>query len=171
MKKLMGLSGLVLMLSGCLTAVPGAFQPVANFEAERYTGVWYELYRLNHPFEDGLSHVTATYTLQDDDSLVENEGMREDGSMSYIEGRAVFQGEPTVGSLNVSFFGPFYSGYHIIALDQENYDYALIAGGSYDYLWILSRTPTLDQAIVDELLMQAVDGGYDLTELIEVDQS
>lgn len=171
MKYIIGLSGMLMMLSGCLTAVPGDFQPVSNFEVERFTGTWYELYRLNHPFEDGLTHVTATYTLQEDGSVkVENAGMRRNGTMSDIEGRAEFQGDPTVGSLNVSFFGPFFSGYHIIALDQENYDYALIAGGSYDYLWILSRTPTLDEAIIDELLMQAVEGGYDLTELIEVNQ-
>ena len=76
-----------------------------------------------------------------------------------------------MGSLKVSFFGPFFSGYHIIALDEENYDYTMIAGGNFNYLWILSRTPQLDEAIVDRLLMQAEESGYVLDELIMVDQT
>mgnify|MGYP003963373341 CR=1 FL=1 len=160
------------VLSGCVTGTPGDLQPVQNFDVERYSGTWYEVYRLDHPFERGLSDVTATYTLEDDGSVkVENEGMREDGSMSYIAGRAEFQGEPTVGSLKVSFFGPFFSGYHVIALDQENYDYAMVAGGTFDYLWILSRTPDLDEGVLDMLLMQAEDAGYQIEDLILVGQS
>tara|TARA_R110001592_G_scaffold281529_1_gene549067 strand:- start:304 stop:777 length:474 start_codon:yes stop_codon:yes gene_type:complete len=155
-----------------LTGIPGELQAVKNFDIDRYAGTWYELYRLDHPFERGLSHVTATYTRQEDGSVkVENEGMKGDGSMSFIEGRAEFQGDTSVGSLKVSFFGPFFSGYHIIALDEENYDYAMIAGGNFNYLWILSRTPQLDEAIVDRLLMQAEESGYVLDELIMVDQT
>lgn len=172
MKTMLAVLIMLVGLSGCLTGIPGDFQAVQNFDVNQYEGTWYELYRLDHPFERGLTHVTAKYTLEEDGSVkVENEGFKEDGSRSFIVGRAEFQGDPTVGSLKVSFFGPFFSGYHIIALDQENYDYAMVAGGNFDYLWILSRTPDLDPTIVDSLLDQAEAGGYVLTDLITVDQS
>lgn len=159
------------MLSGCFTGIPSGLEPVQDFDIDRYTGTWYEIYRLDHSFERDLTHVTATYTRQDDGSVkVENAGMRGDGSMSNIEGRAEFQGDPAVGSLKVSFFGPFYGGYHVIALDQEDYQYAMVAGPTYGFLWILSRTPTLDDAVTDMLLSQAEEGGFPVEDLIFVDQ-
>lgn len=163
---------LTLSLSGCVTGVPAGLEPVEGFEVERYMGKWYEIYRLDHPFERGLSDVTATYTLQADDSVkVVNAGRKADGSRSRAEGRAEFNGDPDVGSLRVSFFGPFFGGYHIIALDKENYDYAMIAGQSRDYLWILSRTPDLDPDVEDALLTQAEESGFDVEDLILVDHT
>ena len=159
-----------LSLGGCL-GLPANLEPVTGFEVERYTGTWYEIYRLDHPFERGLSQVTATYTLQEDGSVkVENYGVKPDGSADTIVGKALLQGDPTVGSLKVSFFGPFFAGYHIIALDKENYQYAMVAGPNFDYLWILSRTPQLSQETTDLLMMQAEEGGYDLSGLITVEQ-
>ncbi|HBA65035.1 MAG TPA: lipocalin, partial [Methylococcaceae bacterium] len=70
------------------------------------------------------------------------------------EGKAYFVGRSDIGRLKVSFFGPFYGGYNIIALDKENYSYAMIAGPDRDYLWILSRTPTLAPEIVERLVAQ-----------------
>lgn len=160
----------VLSLSGCL-GLPANLEPVTGFEVERYMGTWYEIYRLDHPFERGLSQVTATYTLQDDGSVkVENYGMKPDGSADTIVGKALFQGDPSVASLKVSFFGPFFSGYHVIALDKENYQYAMVAGPNFDYLWILSRTPQLSQETTDLLLTQAEESGYNVGELITVEQ-
>lgn len=168
------LTGMVLTLglSGCLTGVPEGLTPVEGFELDRYLGKWYEVYRLDHSFERGLTHVTATYSLNDDGSVrVENAGRKPDGTRDVAVGRAEFQGDPDVGSLKVSFFGPFYGGYHIIALDQENYSYAMVAGPTYDFLWILSRTPQLDEATADALLVQAEESGFAVEDLIFVEQS
>ena len=171
MKRIMAFALMAISIVGCATNAPSGIQVVDEFDVNRYTGTWYEIYRLDHKFERGLSDVKATYTLKDDGTIrVENEGKREDGSRSYIEGRAQFNGEPNEGSLKVSFFGPFFSGYHIIALDQENYEYAMIAGQDFGYLWILSRTPQLDGEIADALLAQASSIGYSLEELVEVPQ-
>jgi apolipoprotein D and lipocalin family protein len=157
-------------LAGCL-GLPGDLEPVSGFEVDRYMGKWYEIYRLDHSFERGLSQVTATYTLQDDASVkVENFGVKEDGSDDTIVGKALFQGDPTVASLQVSFFGPFYGGYHVIALDKENYQYAMVAGPSYDFLWILSRTPQLSEETTNMLLTQAEESGFDVEGLIFVEQ-
>jgi apolipoprotein D and lipocalin family protein len=170
MKRLLLGAVVAFSLTGCL-GLPGDLEPVTGFEVDRYMGKWYEIYRLDHSFERGLSQVTATYTLQDDGSVkVENFGVKEDGTADTIVGKALFQGDPTVASLQVSFFGPFYGGYHVIALDKENYQYAMVAGPSYDFLWILSRTPQLDQEIIDSLLAQAAASGFDVDGLIFVEQ-
>ena len=159
-------------LSGCLTGIPEGLEPVEDFDVNRYMGKWYEIYRLDHSFERGLTEVTATYTLQDDASVkVENAGRKPDGTMDTIVGRAEFQGDPTVGSLKVSFFGPFFGGYHVIALDQENYQYAMVAGPTYDFLWILSRTPQLDEVVAESLLAQAEQSGFPVEDLIFVEHS
>ena len=125
------------------------------------------------PSNGALTRVTAEYSKSDSgDILVLNRGFDEKKKKwKTIEGRAVFVGSSRVGSLKVSFFGPFYAGYHIIALDRENYRYALISGATRSYLWILARTPQLDPAIVNDLVAQAEQAGFETERLIYVDQS
>lgn len=171
MKKFTALAIAVAGFSGCLTGIPEGLAPVDNFELDRYLGKWYEIYRLDHSFERGLTHVTAEYSLQDDGSVrVENSGRKADGTVDTAIGRAEFLGDPSVGSLRVSFFGPFYGGYHIIALDHEDYQYAMVAGPSREFFWILSRTPELDSEIADSLLAEAEAGGFAVEDLIFVEQ-
>jgi apolipoprotein D and lipocalin family protein len=90
----------------------------------------------------------------------------ETGQRESVEGKAYFVGSPDIGRLRVSFFGPFYGGYNIIVLDKINYSYVMVAGPDRDYLWILSRTPKLDQAIVQRLLVQAKAQGFAIEDLI-----
>jgi len=156
-------------LLGC-TGVPKGLDPVSGFDAERYLGKWYEIARLNHSFEKNLSNVTAVYAAdKSGDIIVLNRGYNEKtGKWKQIEGRARFIGDKTIGSLKVSFFGPFYGGYHVIALDSENYGYAMVAGPSRSYLWILSRAPSLDETILAHLISMAAEWGFDTSELIAV---
>jgi len=84
-------------------------------------------------------------------------------------GKAYFTGDPQRASLKVSFFGPFYGGYNVIALD-ENYRYALVCGPNRSYLWILSRTPQLDAAVKEELVQKARENGFAVNALIWVKQ-
>lgn len=161
-----------LMLGGCSTAPPDGVQPVTAFEINRYLGKWYEIARLDHSFERGMSDVSATYQLQDDGSVqVLNRGydtQRE--SWKEAIGRALFIGDAQTASLKVSFFGPFYGGYHVIALDKENYRWSLVAGPSRDYLWILAREKTLPPAIREQLVAKAKALGFATNNLIWVDQ-
>ena len=170
MKKLLFL--LVWWLGGCAVAPPPGVTPVTGFELNRYLGAWYEIARLDHSFERGLSNVSATYGRRDDGGVqVLNRGYDDRaGVWKEAEGRAYFLGEPTVGSLKVSFFGPFYGGYHLIALDQDQYAWAMISGPSRDYLWILARTRQLPPAVVEQLLQQAKALGFATEELIWVKQ-
>jgi apolipoprotein D and lipocalin family protein len=163
---------LLLLLGGCAVAPPSGVTPITGFELERYLGQWYEIARLDHSFERGLSNVSATYSPRGDGGVaVLNRGYDgRAGTWKDVEGRAYFIGEPTVGSLKVSFFGPFYGGYHIVALDKVNYSYAMISGPSRDYLWILARTRQLPPAVLEELLQQAKALGFATDQLIMVKQ-
>lgn len=174
MKRFLLIAPLVLLLAstGCATRPPAGVEVVKNFELDRYLGKWYEIARFDHSFERGLSRVTAEYSVIDPETVrVLNKGYDEaKGAWDSQEGRAKFVGAKDVGSLKVSFFGPFYGGYHILALD-ENYQYALVSGPNRNYLWILSRTPQLDQAIYDELVGIAAEYDFDTENLLLVDQS
>ena len=167
----------VLMISSllslsCSVSPPSGVKPVENFEVNRYLGTWYEIARLDHRFERGLDHVTAHYSLRDDGGVeVLNRGFSvANQRWQQSLGKAYFLDSPQQGSLKVSFFGPFYGGYHVIALDPQ-YGYALVAGPNRDYLWILARTKTLPAATRDRLLQQAADLGFPVKQLIWVNQA
>jgi len=163
---------LALGLAGCL-GVPQGAEPVRGFELDRYLGKWYEIARLDHPFERGLSNVTAQYSLREDGGVrVVNRGFKTaDGEWEEADGKAYFVDDPSVGMLKVSFFGPFYGAYNVIALDKQDYLWSLVVGPDTDYLWILSREPRLDKDIFDELVARANTLGFDTGQLIIVDQA
>jgi apolipoprotein D and lipocalin family protein len=164
------LTVLALCLVGCL-GVPDGAQPVEDFMLEKYLGKWYEIARMDHSFERGLSNVTAEYSLREDGGVkVVNRGFKSTANKwKDAEGKAYIDGNPSVGKLKVSFFGPFYGAYNVIALDQD-YQWALVVGPNTKYLWILSRTPVLDQAVIEQLLSQAKSLGFKTDELIFVEQ-
>ena len=164
------LAALAVFLSAC-TGAPEGVVPVSGFDLNRYLGTWYEIARLDHSFERGLSNVTANYSLRDDGGVrVINRGYdAEDGEWNEAEGKAYFVGEEDVGQLKVSFFGPFYGGYNVFELDKDGYQYSMVAGPDRSYLWILSRTPDLDDAILERLLAKAGELGFPLGELIMVE--
>jgi apolipoprotein D and lipocalin family protein len=159
------------LLSGCL-AVPDGIEPVDNFELNRYLGKWYEIARLDHSFERGLEAVSAEYSLRDDGGIrVINSGRNTDTQANQeAEGRAYFVEQSDLGYLKVSFFGPFFGSYVIFELG-ENYQYAFIAGNTTNYLWLLSRTPQVSQALIDAFIVRANQLGFDTSQLIFVNHS
>ena len=159
-------------VTGC-TGIPEGLKPINDFEPDRYMGKWYEIARLDHSFERNLNNVSATYTRKaNGDIQVKNRGFNaKTGAWKEIEGNAQFIVNETVGSLKVSFFGPFYGGYHIIALDRQNYKYAVVAGPSRSYLWILSRNQTLEEPVYKKLVSQADAWGFDTAQLIKVEHN
>lgn len=175
MKK--ALLGIMTLLTGmaffssCATLPKGA-NVVDHFEKEKYLGKWYEIARFDFSFEKNLNNTTAEYSLRPDGKInVKNRGF------NYVTkkwqeaiGKAKFRGDDTVAALEVSFFGPFYGGYNVIALDKD-YQYALIAGSGLKYLWILSRTTTIPDNIRNDYLMLAQSLGYDVTKLIWVEHN
>lgn len=156
----------MLLVTSCSVA-PTDLPVAQNFQLERYLGTWYEIARLPNRFEKDLEKVTANYSLNSDGSvLVLNKGFNvKSEKWEAAEGKAYFTGSEQKGALKVSFFGPFYGGYNVIALDKMNYQYALVAGPKREYLWILARTPVLEKAITDELVGKAKSYGFSVDKL------
>lgn len=156
-----------LLLSAC-TGLPDNVQPVSQFEVERYLGRWYEIARLDHSFERGLTKVTADYIQRDDGGIdVINRGYDEShDEMNEARGKAYFVDKTDTGHLKVSFFGPFYGSYVVFELDKENYQYAFVSGPNHKYLWLLARHPKVDPAIITRFKEVAQEKGFDLSELI-----
>jgi apolipoprotein D and lipocalin family protein len=160
-----------MLLAGCASSTrpPPGVTPVTTFDVQRYAGRWYELARLDHAFERGMTDVSATYTVQADGSVrVVNRGYAPaTGRWREAVGKALFIGAPTTGSLKVSFFGPFYGGYHVAALDPD-YRWALVLGPNTGYAWILARDKQLPPAQRDAIVARAQELGVDTSALIWV---
>ena len=161
-----------LFLTGC-TGIPKNIKPVEGFNLQRYLGKWYEIARLDHSFERGLSHVTAEYSLRDDGGVrVLNRGYSEKtGNWKSAEGKAFFVQKSDQGYFKVSFFGPFYGSYVVFDLDQKDYQYALVCGANRSYLWILARTPKLSPELRDSLVAKAAAMGFDTSKLLFIEQT
>ena len=144
---------------------------VSEFDLSRYLGEWYEIARYDHSFERGMDNTMAEYILQDDGKVVVLNTGWKNGKFKVAEGKAKYP-DPSEnpGALKVSFFLFFYSDYNILMLDKD-YQIALVGSKSPKYLWILSRTPEVSDEVLDHVLEEASSRGYNIDNLIWVDQS
>jgi apolipoprotein D and lipocalin family protein len=163
---------LIAFLTLACVQIPENVKPVEPFEVARYLGKWYEIARLDHAFEQGLTKVTATYSLRQDGGLrVVNQGWSPQRmEWKTATGKAYFVQGPWRGYLKVSFFGPFYGSYVVFDVDREGYQYALVAGPDPTYLWLLSRTLKMDPMRQRELIAEARSLGFDTSKLVFVKQ-
>jgi len=141
---------------------------VADIDRQAYLGQWYEIARLDHSYERGLTHVTTEYNLRDDDGIrVINRGYDvEAQEWKSAEGRAYFTGEPQVAHINVSSFGPFFSSYVVFGLDHEHDQYAFVSGYNRHYLWLLARSSEVDGGVLSTFTEKAQQLGFDAGQLI-----
>lgn len=158
-------TGLVTLLNSCVS-IPEKAKAVENFDVNRYLGAWYEIARFDFRFEKDLNNVSAQYSLNRKGNLIVlNSGYNyKKEEWKKADGLAKFRGDKDVAALKVSFFGPFYAGYNVVALD-EDYQYALVAGKSLDYLWILSRNKSIPEDVKTNYLKIAKEIGYDTSKL------
>jgi apolipoprotein D and lipocalin family protein len=158
-------------LSGC-AGLPDNIQPVKDFELNRYLGKWYEIARLDHSFERGLDKVSAEYSMRDDGGVrVINRGYSsEDSDWQEAEGKAYFVRSSDEGYLKVSFFGPFYGSYIIFDLDKEDYQYSFVSGNNTSYLWLLARTPTVSNEVLERFINKSKERGFNTDALIYINQ-
>ncbi len=154
------------------SSIPEGVEAVSPFDKEKYLGKWYEIARFDFKFERGLNNTTAEYSLNKDGSIkVVNRGYDyEQKEWREAIGKAKFVINDEVAMLKVSFFGPFYSGYNVIALDQE-YKYALISGKNLEYLWILSREKTIPETIKNQYLELANNIGFETDNLLWIEHN
>ncbi|MBR9775220.1 MAG: hypothetical protein GYB55_09470 [Cytophagales bacterium] len=156
-------------LLSCATIPKGAVA-VQPFEKEKYLGKWFEIARMDFKFEKNLNNTTATYSVNDNGTIkVDNRGYNtKKEEWVQATGKAKFVENENVAKLKVSFFGPFYSGYNVIAIDK-GYQYALVAGKSLKYLWILSREKEIPADTKEKYLKIAEDIGYETSDLLWVE--
>lgn len=161
----------IIVLKSCKTIPQGAVA-VKPFDSERYLGKWYEIARKDFKFEKDLNNTTANYSKNNDGSIkVVNRGY------NYVKkewkeanGKAKFVSSPDEAKLKVSFFGPFYSGYNVLAIDND-YKYALVVGKDVNYMWLLSRDTTMPENIKQDYLKKAQDIGVNTSDLVWVEHT
>ena len=160
---------LITGFSACST-IPEGVVAVKPFNSERYLGKWYEIARIDFKFEKDLNNTTAEYSLNKNGTIkVDNQGYNtKKGKWQQAIGKAKFAGESNVGMLKVSFFGPFYAGYNVIAIDAD-YKYVLVGGANFDYLWILSREKTIPEDVKANYLEIAKKFGYNTSKLLWIE--
>lgn len=164
--RLLLVSSGVLLLGACAPDAQStaAIPPVRNFEPARYMGVWYEIARFPHRFERGMSNVSAKYSKREDGSIqVENQGIL-NGKIHRVQGVAHMKGETDVGELRVSFFRPFYGDYKIIYLAPD-YSSVIVTSSTKEYLWILARSPVMDEKTFLLYLEMIRKWGFDMSKM------
>jgi apolipoprotein D and lipocalin family protein len=143
---------------------------VPHVELEKYLGKWYEIAHLPAKFQEGCNETTATYTLLKDGSIsVLNQSIK-NGKKKQAKGKAKVVDKNSNAKLKVSFFWPFYGDYWIIKLGNA-YDHAVVGTPNREYLWILNRTPKMDEKLYSQLIEFAKSKGFDVTRLIKTIQS
>ncbi|MFY0255251.1 lipocalin family protein [Chitinophaga sp. 30R24] len=157
----------IILYSNCKVTIPKGARAVSPFDVRKYLGTWFEIARMNYRFERNLTNVSATYSLDNHGNIkVVNKGFNmERQAWKEVTGKARFVKHTDQGRLKVSFFGPFYAGYSIIDID-EHYRHALVVGNSLDYMWILSRTPSIPADIKARFLTKAKQLGYNTPALV-----
>jgi len=151
----------------CKRTIPHGVEAVTPFDISKYMGNWYEIARLDFMFEKHIDYATAEYSLNEDGSVkVVNRGYNyKKQHEQEVEGKAVFAGDEDVAMLKVAFWGPFYDGYNVIAIDNK-YKYALVCGSSRRYLWLLSRDKNMPEDVINSYLEKAESLGFNTDKLV-----
>jgi apolipoprotein D and lipocalin family protein len=166
---------LPLLFSACATKNGNGMKPletVNSVDLGRYVGQWYEIARYHHRFQEGCVGSKATYTLRSDGKItVVNECYDNSfsGKLRSVEGKAWVIDKKTNARLKVSFFWPFAGDYWIIDLGQD-YEYAVVGHPNRKYLWILSRTPDIEDEVYQSILTRLQKQEYDTAKLIRTAQ-
>ncbi|MFA7418326.1 MAG: lipocalin family protein [Melioribacteraceae bacterium] len=160
----------ILFISGCSSTNHPPLDTVDKVDIQRYLGKWYEIANLPNSFQKGCSCSSAEYSLIDSTTIrVTNKCMKE-GELDDVNGKA-FVVEGTGNSrLKVQFFWPFRGDYWIIDLDKENYSYAVVGTPSRKYLWILSRTPKMEDSVYNSLIEKCKTKGFDVSKVVMTEQ-
>lgn len=142
-------------------------EAVESVDLTQYAGKWYEIASFPQPFQKGCFCTTAEYTVTDKGYIVVENTCNKDsvtGKISYIKGKAFVDDNTTNAKLKVQFFWPFKGKYWIIDL-ADDYSYAVVSHPNRKYLWILSRTKTIDSVVYDQIIERLKQKGLDVNQL------
>lgn len=151
--------------------IPKGAKAIKPFDVKKYLGNWYEIARMDFPYEKNWVNVSYNYTLLPDETIkMDYKGFDAISKKpTHFDGIAKFVNSTQEAQLKISFFGPYYTGYNVVAIDDE-YKYALVVGRDLKYMWILSREKTMPEHIKASYLDKAKAIGYDVSKLIWVAQ-
>ncbi|MFA7228743.1 MAG: lipocalin family protein [Melioribacteraceae bacterium] len=161
-------AGLFLGLSGCGSSDYAPLDVVDKVDVARYTGKWFEIAMLPNSFQKGCNCTTAEYSIIDEETIRVINTCRQDsitGEINSVNGKAFVVEGSNNAKLRVQFFWPFRGDYWILELDSENYQYAVVGAPSRKYLWILSRTPKMDETLFNSLVEKCRSKGFDVSKL------
>jgi len=146
--------------------IPTGAMPVQQFDMNKYLGLWHEIARLPNRIERTFNQLTEEYLDNGDGTYkVITKGFDfKKGKWTEATGKIKFLDTEDIGMLRVSYFGPFYANYNILALD-ENYQYAMVSGSGLSYLWLLSRETTMPDDVKIRFLKIANEIGFEIGEL------
>jgi len=161
-------------LAGCATTTTvrlklPPLETVAHVDLARYVGTWFEIANFPQSFQKGCTATTATYTVRPDGEIDVVNRCRKgalDGPEDSAHGRARVVDPATNAKLEVSFLRPFWGDYWVTDLGAD-YEYAVVGHPGRDYLWILSRTPTLAPAVYDGIVERLRGKGYEVERLVK----
>ena len=165
----------ILMFTGLAAVVLEArkdeLEVVQSVDLTRYIGRWYEIARLPNSFQKKCADtVTANYTMREDGKIeVINRCRKASGEYTTAKGKAKIVDKKTNAKLKVTFFWPFYGDYWILDVGP-NYEYAVVGEPGRKYLWILSRSPRMDEALFQQLLQKMAAKGFNTEMMIRTPQ-
>jgi apolipoprotein D and lipocalin family protein len=156
----------ILLIFGCNSSNYKFLPVVDKVDIQHYLGKWYEIARLPNSFQEGCNCTTAEYSIIDSTTLRVLNKCIKDGELDDATGKAFIVEGTNNAKLRVQFFWPFRGDYWVIELDKENYQYAVVGTPSRKYLWILSRTPKIDEQLLKSLIQKCTENGFDISQLI-----
>ena len=162
---------LTLIASAAVAIKTDELKMVQSVDLTRYVGLWYEISRLPNPFQKKCSDmVTANYKMRADGKIeVINRCRKASGEYATAKGKAKIVDKKTNAKLKVTFFWPFYGDYWILDLGP-NYEYAVVGEPGRKYLWILSRSPQMEEALYQQLLRKMAAQGFNTEIMIRTSQ-
>jgi apolipoprotein D and lipocalin family protein len=173
---LLGAGILLLLVAACTlrgNVMIAELKVVPYVKLEQYTGTWYEIARYPHRFQEGCVASKAVYEIAPDGKIEVYNECRQgsmEGPVKSVRGKAKVVDPVTNAKLKVTFFWPFYGDYWIIDLG-ENYEYAVVGHPSRKYLWVLSRTPEMEEGVYQTILERLEKQGYDAGRLVRTPQT
>jgi len=159
------------LVTACASNPP--LDTVSNVDLKRFQGKWYEVAKLPRPTQADCYGTIAQYTQTSSTtlSLVHQCNLGSlSGPLHESTADAVVNDPSAPAKLSANFGGGFYGDYWVIDLG-DNYQYAVVGHPTRQYLWIISRTPSLDSATLDGILQRAKDKGFDTAQLQYTPQS
>ncbi len=156
-----------IVFCSCLSATHAPLRPpevVSHVELSRYTGTWYEIARYPNRFQKSCTDASAAYKLGSDGSFTVLNSCLKNGRLDTTKGKALVVDPTANAKLRASFFWPFSFDYWIIDLGAD-YDYAVVSVPNREYLWILARSPQMDDALYQQILDRLKKQGFDIYRL------